>query len=60
VVILHTDGISSRFAVKDFPGLLDQPAALIAGVLLQSHGRRSDDATILVLRHVNTEPESHA
>lgn len=60
VVILHTDGISSRFAVKDFAGLLDQPAALIAGVLLQSHGRRSDDATILVLRHGHTEPESHA
>jgi anti-sigma regulatory factor (Ser/Thr protein kinase) len=49
-VILHSDGLSSRFSMSDFPGLLDKTAPLVAGVLYQRLARHADDATIVVLR----------
>lgn len=59
-VILHSDGLSSRFSLSDFPGLLEQPVALIAGVLFHCFGRHTDDATIVVLRAGAKEPEHDA
>jgi hypothetical protein len=50
VVILHSDGLSSRFTLDDFPNVLSRPPALIAGALFQRLARRNDDATIAVLR----------
>lgn len=60
VVILHSDGLSSRFALGDFPGLLEQPAALIAGVLFHAFARHTDDATIVVLRADWKDPKHDA
>jgi len=48
--ILHTDGLSARWNLARYPGLLQRHPALIASVLFRDHGRDTDDATVLVAR----------
>ena len=49
-VILHSDGISSRWQAAALPGLDGRDPLLIAAVLLGQAGIHRDDAGILVLR----------
>jgi anti-sigma regulatory factor (Ser/Thr protein kinase) len=49
-VILHSDGLSSRWNVRDLPGLAGQDPLIIAAALLREAGVHRDDAGILVLR----------
>jgi hypothetical protein len=49
-VILHSDGLSSRWNAADLPGLSSQDPLVIAGALLSEAGVHRDDAGILVLR----------
>lgn len=49
-LVMHTDGISSRWRADDYPGLLARHPALLAGVLWRDFARMRDDATVLVLR----------
>jgi anti-sigma regulatory factor (Ser/Thr protein kinase) len=48
-VILHSDGISSRWEVAAVPGVENKDPLLIAAVLLAEAGIHRDDAGILVL-----------
>jgi len=48
-VILHSDGISSRWAAAAVPGLEDRDPLVVAAVLLAEAGVHRDDAGILVL-----------
>jgi serine/threonine protein phosphatase PrpC len=50
MLIMHSDGISSRFSLAEYYGLIEQPAQFIADVLLRDWGRVNDDATVLVVR----------
>ena len=50
LVILHSDGISSRWDLTTYPGLLAQHPAVVAGVLLRDFRRGRDDATVAALR----------
>jgi anti-sigma regulatory factor (Ser/Thr protein kinase) len=50
IVILHSDGISARWDLADYPGLTSLHASVIAGVLYRDFQRGRDDATIVVLR----------
>jgi hypothetical protein len=50
VVILHSDGLSAKWDLSDYPGLAANHPALIAGVLFRDHRRDRDDATIAVMR----------
>lgn len=50
MLILHSDGIGSRWNLDDYPGLAACHPAVIAGVLYRDFCRRRDDATVLVLR----------
>lgn len=55
-LILHSDGISTRWRVETYPGLIAVHPALMAGVLFRDFARERDDATILVLAdHVTSE-----
>jgi anti-sigma regulatory factor (Ser/Thr protein kinase) len=54
-LILHSDGLSARWDLKDYPGLLRKPAALIAGVLYRDAKRERDDATAVVLKQGTQE-----
>jgi anti-sigma regulatory factor (Ser/Thr protein kinase) len=49
-VILHSDGLSSRWNAPDLPGLAGQDPLVIAATLLREAGVHRDDASILVLR----------
>lgn len=49
-LVMHSDGISSRWSMDQYPGLLGRHPALLAGVLFRDFGRERDDATVLVLR----------
>jgi anti-sigma regulatory factor (Ser/Thr protein kinase) len=49
LIIMHSDGLSARFSLADYPGLATRHSALIAGVLYRDHARARDDATIVVI-----------
>ena len=47
-LIMHSDGLSTRWNVEQYPGLASRHPALMAGVLFRDFCRKRDDATILV------------
>jgi len=49
-IVLHSDGLSSRWELDTYPGLTMSHTSLIAGVLFRDHRRARDDATIVVMR----------
>jgi hypothetical protein len=49
-IILHSDGISSRWEVAAMPGVDARDPLLIAAVLLAEAGIHRDDAGVLVLK----------
>jgi anti-sigma regulatory factor (Ser/Thr protein kinase) len=49
-LVLHSDGISSRWQADRYPGLLARHPALLAGVLFRDCARERDDATVIVIR----------
>jgi anti-sigma regulatory factor (Ser/Thr protein kinase) len=49
VLLMHSDGIISRWSFDQYPGLLLRHPAVIAGVLSRDFVRGRDDATILVV-----------
>jgi hypothetical protein len=51
-VIMVSDGIRSGWGMDDHPRLLEHHPAIIAAVLHREYGRPTDDATVLVVRHV--------
>jgi anti-sigma regulatory factor (Ser/Thr protein kinase) len=52
LLILHSDGLTSRWSLDDYPGLLNKHAGLIAGVLYRDHDRGSDDVTVVVQKNM--------
>jgi serine phosphatase RsbU (regulator of sigma subunit) len=48
IVVLHSDGLTDRWDLKDYPGLLNRAPVVLAAVLLRDAGIRHDDASILV------------
>jgi len=50
VVVMHTDGLTDRWALTGYPGLLDHRPLLVAATLLRDAGLRRDDAGVLVVR----------
>ena len=50
MLLMHTDGLGTRWNLNDYPGLAQRHPALIAGVLYRDFSRRRDDATVLVTR----------
>ncbi len=51
-LVLHSDGLSSRWNPADYPGLLARHPAVLAGVLFRDFARARDDATVLVIRDI--------
>lgn len=50
LLIVHSDGLDTRWRLEDYPGLENAHPALIAGVLYRDHQRGRDDATVVVVR----------
>ena len=55
VLVLHSDGVATRWRLDQYPGLAARHPSLIAGVLHRDHLRGRDDATVLVLRETQHE-----
>jgi anti-sigma regulatory factor (Ser/Thr protein kinase) len=47
-LIMHSDGISARWKLAQYPSLLQHSPAVVAGILYRDGVRDRDDATILV------------
>lgn len=50
LLILHSDGLATRWDLDAYPGLLSCHPALVAAMLYRDFCRRRDDVTVLVLR----------
>jgi len=50
MLVLHSDGLGSRWDLDAYPGLVHCHPAVIAAVLYRDFTRGSDDVTVLVLR----------
>ena len=49
-LIMHSDGLATRWNFEQYPGLSVRHPALIAGVLYRDFCRKRDDVTILITR----------
>jgi len=49
-LVMWSDGISSRWTIDTYPGLIKRHPSLLAAVLYRDHGRRTDDSTVVVVR----------
>jgi anti-sigma regulatory factor (Ser/Thr protein kinase) len=50
VLIMHSDGLTTRWDLALYPGLLQRHPALIAAVLYRDFNRHRDDVTVLVVK----------
>ncbi|GII86500.1 TorS-related protein [Sphaerisporangium siamense] len=50
VIVLHSDGLTERWDLAAYPGLLRHSAHVIAGTLFRDSAIRRDDASVLVIR----------
>jgi anti-sigma regulatory factor (Ser/Thr protein kinase) len=50
-LIMHSDGLGSRWNLNDYPGLLSKHPSLIAAVLYRDFSRERDDVTVLVFKN---------
>jgi anti-sigma regulatory factor (Ser/Thr protein kinase) len=50
ILIMHSDGLLSRWDLSGYPGILARQPALIAGVLLRDFRRERDDSSVLVMK----------
>ena len=50
IIVLHSDGLLTRWNLKDVGGLLQCDPAVIAGWLLRDFTRGHDDVTVVVLK----------
>ncbi len=49
-LILHSDGLSSKWELSDYPGIMAQHPSLLAGALVRDHRRSRDDASVVVAK----------
>ena len=50
LLTVHTDGISTRWSLADYPQLGSAAESIIAALIFRDHARSRDDATVLVKR----------
>lgn len=50
VLIMHSDGVQTRWDLSKYAGLVARNPALIAGVLLRDFRRQRDDSSVLVCK----------
>lgn len=50
VLVMHSDGLHTKWDLSTYAGLLNRHPALICGALLRDFRRQRDDASVLVLK----------
>jgi hypothetical protein len=56
IVIMHSDGLTSRWDLGQYPGLMAAHPSLIAGVLYRDYRRGRDDASVITVRSSSAWP----
>lgn len=51
VLIMHSDGLATRWNLEDYPGILNKDPAILAAVLYRDFARERDDVTVLVAKN---------
>ena len=51
ILIMHSDGLQTRWDLSRYPGLAARSPGVIAGVLFRDFRRERDDASILVIKN---------
>lgn len=59
LLLMHSDGIATRWRLEQYPGLAARQPSLLAGVLYRDFVRGRDDATVLALRESRRTPAVH-
>ncbi len=55
LLVMHSDGLASRWKLDRYPGLFRQDPALVAAILYRDHARRRDDVGVVVRRLFDDE-----
>ncbi|MER5422180.1 ATP-binding protein [Streptosporangium roseum] len=50
MIVLHSDGLSDRWDITTYPGLVARPPSVVAATLLRDAGTRRDDACVVAMR----------
>ena len=50
LIVMHSDGLSARWSIENYPGLFGKHPSLIAALLYRDFQRERDDVTVLVAR----------
>ena len=50
ILVMHSDGLQTRWDLSAYPGVLSRHAAVIAGVLMRDFRRQRDDASVVVVK----------
>ena len=50
LLVLHSDGLNTRWRLESYPGLTVRHPSLIAGVLFRDFDRKTDDVTAVVIK----------
>jgi len=59
VLIMHSDGLTSRWSLDAYPGIATRDPAMIAGALHRDCTRGRDDATIVVVKRHEAAVKRH-
>jgi len=51
VLIMHSDGLGSKWDLNDYPGIISKHPSIIASVLYRDFERERDDVTVLVAKN---------
>jgi anti-sigma regulatory factor (Ser/Thr protein kinase) len=55
VLIMHSDGLTSRWTLEQYPGLQTHHPSVIAGVLYRDFTRGRDDVTVVVVKRIQNK-----
>ncbi len=50
ILVLHTDGLTNKWKMDDYPGLRSKQTSLIAAVLYRDANRGNDDCAVVVVK----------
>ena len=50
LLVMHSDGVSGRWRLDEYPGLCQRDPSLIAAILYRDFARSRDDATVVVAK----------
>jgi len=52
MLIMHSDGISAKWSLDEYPDIIHQDLSIIGGVIFRDYHRPKDDASFIILKEV--------